>query len=163
MGGGNWGGSDSGSSSSVQETKLSKEQAAILKKREDQYQEFFFPELINMLDDTKKNTLTSNLMTSQAKQINQQSKQSQNVFAKAMAQRGLTGSGVEAQGIAAMQSAKSNTLANAFAQAQQANLNQKNTAIQLGMGMSPKPTTAAPIGTQSSSDSSSMDGGFRIM
>ena len=155
MGGG--GGGTQNSSSSTHETPLSREQAAILKKREEQYQEIFYPELKAMLKDVRGDTLTTSAMAAQTKGINQSSKSSKNVFAKAMAQRGISGSGVEAQGLAAIEGAKTNSLANAFYQAQQANTNQANTLMQLGMGMSPKPTTAAPLGSSSESSGSNFN------
>lgn len=155
MGGG--GGGDQKSSSSTKETALSKEQAFIVKQRNEQYNELFYPELKNMLKDVQGNTMTTSSMASQAKNINQSSKSSKNVFVKAMAQRGIEGSGVEAQGLAAIEGAKVNSLSNAFYQAQQANTAQKNTVMQFGTGMSPKPTTAAPLASESSSTASNFN------
>ncbi len=143
-------GSFGASQSSSRESSLSIEQGKILKAREAQYQQYFFPELIQGLNDTKGNSVTTPLMASMAGEINQQSSQSKGAFSQAMAQRGMAGSGIEAQGIASLERARGSTFADAFFKAQQANLDQKNKMLQMGGSMSPTPTQAAPMESSSS-------------
>lgn len=139
------------SSSDTSESTLSREQAKILKAREAQYQAYFFPELASGLKDTSNNTITTPLMTKMAGEINQQSSQAKGSFSQAMAQRGLAGSGVEAQGIASLDRAKTSSFADAFLNAQAANTEQKNKLIQIGAGMSPTPTQSAQLNSSASS------------
>ena len=132
--------------SQTTETALSKEQAAILKQREEQYQQYFFPELVKNLQDVSKETALTPTLQSNVQAVNQQAGSAKVQFTQDMAQRGLSGSGTEAQGLAALSNSKSNLLANAYYQAQQANQAQKNNALQLALAMSPTPTTASPLG-----------------
>lgn len=132
--------------STTTETQLSKEQAAILKQREEQYQKYFFPELVNSLQDASKETALTPTLQSNVQAVNQQAGSAKTQFTQDMAQRGLSGSGTEAQGLAALSNSKSNLLANAYYQAQQANQTQKNNVLQLALAASPTPTTASPLG-----------------
>lgn len=143
------GNSSSGSQSSFSqttETQLSKEQAAILKQREEQYQKYFFPELVKNLQEVSKETALTPTLQSNVQVVNQQAGSAKVQFTQDMAKRGLSGSGTEAQGLAALSNSKSNLLANAYYQAQQANQAQKSNALQLALAASPTPTTASPLG-----------------
>ncbi len=150
MGGG---GQSAGSSSYSTETKLSKEQAKILQKREEQYQEYFFPELIDALEETKGDTIKTSMMANQAKSINTQHQQAKQSFAQMIAQRGLDGSGVESQGMLALERGKSSALSDAYYNSETANRSQRMQVLQMGGSMSPTPTTAAPMGQSGSSSS----------
>lgn len=155
--------SSSGSQSSFSqttETQLSKEQAAILKQREEQYQQYFFPELVKNLQDVSKETALTPTLQSNVQAVNQQAGSAKVQFTQDMAKRGLSGSGTEAQGLAALSNSKSNLLANAYYQAQQANQAQKSNALQLALAASPTPTTASPLGQISYGQGSQSSSGW---
>lgn len=151
------GGGGSQSSSGVQDTALSTQQAKILKQREEQYQEHFFPEMLNMLAESKDESTTGAMMAPQASAINQSANAAKREFSTAAAQRGISGSGVELQGLAGINNASRSMLADAYYQSKQAQIQQRNTIMQMAGAMSPTPTTAAPVG-QSSSSSSAQGG-----
>lgn len=148
---GSMSGGASQSSSETKDTALSLAQTEILKKREAQYQEYFFPELINGIKDANNNTAKTAMMSQMSSQINQQSGQIKNSFAQSMAQRGLAGSGVEAQGLSSIERARGGMFSDAFFKAQLAQQEQKNNLLQMGGALSPRPTTAAPMGQESQS------------
>lgn len=141
--------SSGGTTSSTSESKLSKQQAEILKTHEAQYQQYFFPELLSGIKDASGGVNESSMMQGQARAINQQAGGAKQQFAQAMAQRGLSGTGVEAQGLSSIGNARGQALADAYYNVQQANQDQKMRYIQLGLGMSPTPTTAAPLNQSS--------------
>lgn len=147
---GSMSGGASQSSSETKDTALSLAQTEILKKREAQYQEYFFPELIKGLNDGNKTANTA-MMSQMSSQINQQSGQIKNSFAQSMAQRGLAGSGVEAQGLSSIERARGGMFSDAFFKTQLAQQEQKNNMLQMGGALSPRPTTAAPMGQESQS------------
>ena len=150
------------SQSSTYETALSKEQAAILKQREEQYQKYFFPELVKNLQEVSKETAFTPTLQSNVQAVNQQAGSAKVQFTQDMAKRGLSGSGTEAQGLAALSNSKSNLLANAYYQAQQANQAQRNNALQLALAASPTPTTASPLGQISQSSGSGSGSGLHV-
>lgn len=150
------------SQSSTYETALSKEQAAILKQREEQYQKYFFPELVKNLQEVSKETALTPTLQSNVQAVNQQAGSAKVQFTQDMAKRGLSGSGTEAQGLAALSNSKSNLLANAYYQAQQANQAQRNNALQLALAASPTPTTASPLGQISQSSGSGSGFGLHV-
>lgn len=150
------------SQSSTYETALSKEQAAILKQREEQYQKYFFPELVKNLQEVSKETALTPTLQSNVQAVNQQAGSAKVQFTQDMAKRGLSGSGTETQGLAALSNSKSNLLANAYYQAQQANQAQRNNALQLALAASPTPTTASPLGQISQSSGSGSGFGLHV-
>lgn len=150
------------SQSSTFDTALSKEQAAILKQREEQYQKYFFPELVKNLQEVSKETALTPTLQSNVQAVNQQAGSAKVQFTQDMAKRGLSGSGTETQGLAALSNSKSNLLANAYYQAQQANQAQKNNALQLALAASPTPTTAAPLGQTTQSSGSGSGFGLHV-
>ena len=152
MGSSSRGGSDS--RSETKETQLSKQQASILKEREAQYQEHFFPEMIEELKAADAGTMESTYMQGQTKAINNSSAEAQSTFTNAMNQRELTGTGTEAQGIVALSSAKSSALADAYYKTKVQGKQDKLNVLQMGGAMSPTPTTAAPMGQESTGSSS---------
>lgn len=141
-------GTQGGSYSESKESKLSIEQANILKSREEQYQAYFFPELISKLEESKKPVLQSELMQGQSKAINQSYSQGNKQFQSQMAQRGLSGSGVEAQGLSGLASAKSSALSDAHYKTATAQRDYNSQILQMGGSLSPQPTTAAPVGSE---------------
>lgn len=148
------GGQKSHSSTHTEETELSKAQAELLKQREAQYQEYFFPQLLQGLQDVSKPTALTPYFQSGVQAVNQRAAQANQQFTQDMARRGLSGSGTESQGLAALANSKSSMLANAYYQAQQANQAQKNQMLQFALSMSPTPSNAAPLRTESHTDGS---------
>ncbi len=139
------------SSSSSSETTLTRAQSELLKSREKQYQSYFFPELIGSLRDTQGDGHTSTLARKSVGDANKAFAGANQDFRTLMARRGLEGSGVEAAGLASLANAKSSALADSFMKARLANLQQKNSLLQMGGALAPTPTTAAPMASQSSS------------
>lgn len=141
----------SGSESSTVDTKLSNMQADILAKREEQYQSFFFPELINSLEDASGDTMTSSLMAGNSAGINEQSNSAKRQLLLATGKRGISGSGAELSALAKIENATGSMLSDAYNKSKLAQINQKNNMLQLGNGMSPTPTTSAQMGQESDS------------
>jgi hypothetical protein len=136
--------------SSTSDTALSNEQAAILRQREQQYQKFFFPELMREMNDAN-NPAGNSMFAQQAVQSTNQAFQGANQqFQQQAAQRGLAGSGVEIQGLASLNSARARSIGDAMAQAEMARQQKKGQLLQMGGSLSPQPTTAAPLNQQSS-------------
>ena len=163
MGGSSSSTQQSSSTSKTVETQLSKQQASILKERESQYQEFFFPELIEELEAADNGVMGSNYMNGQTKAINSASGQAQASFTNDMNKRDLTGSGTEAQGMVALSNAKSSALSDAYYKTQTQLKSDKLNALQMGGAMSPTPTTAAPMGQESSGSGSGSSRSWNIM
>jgi|GEM_PF-4806097 len=153
MGGG---GETSGSSSSSSAlSSLAAAQQTILEQREKDYENIYQPYLNGALKNAfGSNTLATNYMKTQADGINQQYNQSKTSFSQSMAQRGLSGSGAEAQGLSSLESTKGQTLANASAAAQQYQTQQQNSLLGMALGASPTPTQAAPVLSSGSSSNS---------
>jgi len=148
--GGISGGGGSGSTS-LRDTGISKKQLEILNSRESDYQSFFSPILKNQITKASGNVTDTNYMRSATQNINQQSAQSGNAFKQQMAQRGLSGSGVEAQGLASINNNRNQALGNAYYQASAKQDDQLMRYLQLGLNMSPAPTQAVPMGQRNSS------------
>lgn len=157
----------SSSQASTYESPLSKEQLAILKNRESQYQKYFFPEIVDSLADTNDTTITTPMMAQQASQINSQYKASNKALDQNMAQRGLSGtaSGVGAQLAATQERAKTSSLASSYYNTLLSNQEQKMNLLKLGAGVSPTPTTSAEYlqSSQSNSDGSGFQWGFSAL
>lgn len=142
---------ESASSSVLMESKLSKEQAKILEKREEQYQEYFFPEIINQLNESTKTGVNMPMFASTARGINASAGTAKGQLAASMAKRGIEDSGMAAAGELSIEQAKGASMAEAFFGAQLSQKQQVMNMLQMGGGESPKPTTAAPIGSDSTS------------
>lgn len=130
------------------ESALSKEQAKILKKHEEQYQQYFFPELKNQLEESKKGGEGNILFAKTAAGINDNAQTQQMKLADAMARRGIQDSGSALAGNMSIEQAKGAALANAYFNSQLQNKQKTMSILQMGMGMSPRPTTAAPVGQE---------------
>lgn len=143
----------SGQSSSSSEGPLAREQQKILKQRQEDYEKYFKKYIIEGLEQTENGIGVTSNMAQQTTGINQNYNQAKQNFSQSMAQRGLGGTGVEAQGLSALQNARSQNLANAYYTAQQQNKDEKMNYLQLALQMSPSTTTAAPVLTKSGTTS----------
>lgn len=145
MGGGRFA---SGRTSEDKMSPLASQQTRILRQREEQYQRIFAPQLFAQLQQAAAgaagNTATP-LLQQNAARINQSFQQGQGQLTQSLAQRGLAGSGLEAAGLTAMQTARSSALSDAYMQAQQAEQARLGQLLQMGGAMSPTPVTSAPI------------------
>ena len=133
------------SKSSSKESALSLTQHDIIKKRQADYEAHFKPLLIEGVNSTLNGTAEKANMAQQTFGVNQNYLQSKNNFNQSMAQRGLGGTGVEAQGLASLQNTRAQNLANAYYSAKQQNENKKLDYLQLALQMTPATSTAAPI------------------
>lgn len=152
------GGSSGGSTTTQKETELSKQQAAILKQREAQYQKYIFPELLQELEESDQETVSLPQLRQQTQAVNRASQQAESSLSQDIAQRGLSGSGVEVQALGALQQGRTSALADAYYNAQQAQEQKKINLLQMGGAMSPTPTTAAPLSTVSEAEQESQQG-----
>ena len=151
---GSGGGQQSSQSSTQQESELAKEQSKILKQREAQYQQEIFPRFLEQLKALEGPTAQTNIFQQSAKGINTAFDASKSQFSGDMAKRGLSGSGVEGMGMASMLNAKSSALGNAYGQSAIQKQQQMMQALQMGGTLSPTPTQAAPVLTDSHGSSS---------
>jgi hypothetical protein len=136
--------------SSSSESALTKQQGRILAQREQQYQQYFFPELQGMISEAKtgaNQTMQRAILTPQVNQAYEAGMQKVN---QAMAQRGLMGSGIETMANVDMGRRRAMDLNTLSQQAVLTNDQKRMNLIQLGLGMSPQTTTATPM-TQKSS------------
>lgn len=141
-------GSKSSSSSRTTETRLSNIQADILAKREEQYQQFFFPELLSDLERTT-GGLDSSMVAGQAQSLATAQGAARTGFERTLAQRGMTGSGVGLLARTKFAGQEAMQRAQFLSSAQQRNQQLRMGLFQLGLGKSPTPTQAAPMGTRS--------------
>lgn len=154
MEGSNMGGIGSaGQSSSSAEGPLAQEQQRILEQRQRDYENHYKKYIIQGLKQTDNDVAITSNMAQQTTGINQNYNQAKQNFSQSMAQRGLGGTGVEAQGFSALQNTRSQNLANAYYTAQQQNKDEKMNYLQLALQMSPSTTTAAPVLTKSGTTS----------
>lgn len=133
-------GGQSKSSSGTRESTLSRRQAQILSQRESQYQKYFFPEMVNILNDVnQRNALASKPV----RNANAAYERSLASFTNQAAQRGLTGSGFEAAGLAGLASARANAVTDAVTGAQQQDIANRMSLMQIAQGFAPTPTQSA--------------------
>lgn len=150
----------SSSKSNTSESALSREQLGILRQRESQYQQMFFPELVSGIQENSVGSETFNAgMQQRAGEVNAAFNASDRKTTQNLAQQGLLGqsSGVQAAVKASGNRARSSALAQSYYdQLTSANQNKYN-FLTLGTAMSPTPTTSAEYHSQSKSsgDSSS--------
>lgn len=142
MGGNNMGGSAAQTSQSY-EGSLAVEQRKVLSARQKDWEQHFKPIILQGIKEASDGTTEKANMAQQTYGINQNYAQSKQSFAQAMAQRGLGGTGVEAQGLSSLQNTRALNLANAYYSAQQQAKNEKMNFLQLGLQTVPSTTTTA--------------------
>lgn len=143
---GSFGGTKGSSASQTTETAMSREQTAILKQRQDQFNQFFFPELVSELQATNVQGRTTVAAQQGARDVNRAAQSATRDFRQGMAQRGLANSGVATLGEAELGRARSSALADAMYRAREANTARRMQLIQMGGSMAPTPTSAAGFG-----------------
>lgn len=143
-------GGASKSSSRTLESTLSKRQATILKKREEQYQQFFFPEMLGIVSDVN---MDNALASPQVSNANQAYETALSSFSTQAARRGLSGSGFEAVGLASLGGAKANAVSSAVSAGQQQGLANRMSLMQIAQGFAPTPTQSAQYHQKASSSS----------
>lgn len=131
----------------TKETELAKTQAQILEQREDFAKQYFFPELLNELQNNTVDKLSPQFQSMALGATQGQRQQQTNTALRSLAQRGVTG-GVQGAGLAqlgfANQQAKAQTRLKADQLARQS---RTNTLTQIASTV-PSPTTAAPYVTE---------------
>jgi len=153
------------SDSSTYSSELSQKQLKILQQREKQYQDFFFPELKNMLAENSAGSAQFNAQVgANTEQVNAAFDANKSKIQQNLAQQGMLGQagGVQAALTQANERARASALANAYAeQLNAANANKMN-ALQLGLAASPTPTTSAEYYQSSSSRTHNSSSGFGV-
>lgn len=154
--------SQGSSSSSTLDSDLSNEQLEILQNRENQYQEWFFPELKKAVANADMNSEEGKaLMGQQAQAINSSFDASARQIKQNLAQQGLLGSkgGVQASLDAQNQRAKTSALSAAYANQLGQMGTQKANLLGLGAGLMTTPTTSAQYHSTSTSNNMSQSTG----
>jgi len=147
--------SKSGSSSS--ETTLTKEQGKLLKEREKQYQAYFFPRLVGMLEEAESGKLDPGVAQAAAG-TERAFRGAQTALDRSIAQRGLQDSGVGVLGQAQLFGTKASALSNLYQTAASDQFNKRAQLLQMGGSLAPTPTTATPMKQQSSASGFSLGG-----
>ena len=135
-------------SSRQKETPLSTAQADILKSRESLYQQYFAPALIGDLQATEGAGRTADIAQGNLANVNQAYEGAKMDVGRSLAQREITG-GFQGTALAGLEIARAGAASDAINQASAQNRQQRSSLIQLGIGSSPQPTTAAPYATRS--------------
>ncbi len=148
------------------ESALSREQLGILKQREAQYQQMFFPELVSGIQQNSVGSQAFNAgMQQRAGEVNAAFNASDRKTSQQLAQQGLLGqsSGIQAAVQAASNRARSSALAQSYYdQLTSANQNKYN-FLALGTSMSPTPTSSADYHQTTKSTGKSSGSGWGIL
>lgn len=141
----------SSKSSSVQ-SSLANTQEAILKNREEIFQNYYLPEFKDFYSSLDPDSESGQAqMGLNAQQVNASYDAAQKQTDQDMARQNISGSGAHLATIAANNRARSSALASAYANQMAASTQNKGNALaQLGQ-LVPSPTTAAPVLDNSSS------------
>jgi hypothetical protein len=141
------------SASTPTETKLSRTQADILQNREQLFQRFVWPELRGELQASgAQGGQASPFQRQAAMGVNAGFQNAERQVSRSLAQRGLTGSGVEAGALSGMQNARTMALSDAMLKAQLAQRDDRLKLMQMAGAMSPQPTSATPMGSATETD-----------
>lgn len=140
------------SKSSSAQSSLADTQEAILKNREEIFQNYYLPEFKDFYSSLDPDSEAGRAQLGlNAQQVNASYDAAQKQTDQAMARQNITGSGAHLATIAANNRARSSALASAYANQMAASTQNKGNALaQLGQLM-PQTTTAAPVLDNSSS------------
>ena len=147
----------SSSYTTTKESALSKEQLKILQNREEQYNNYFFPELQKAIASTDPDSSESaSKLALQSEQINSAFQSAQKQTNQSLAQQGLLGdkSGVAASLTAKNNRARASALAQSYYNTMTDNASQKATLLGIGASLMPTPTTSAQYHQTSQTNSS---------
>jgi hypothetical protein len=126
------------------DTKLSAEQAKILKNREAMYQQYFFPAMLDELRSTEGPGQTARLAQSGLANVNKAYQGAERDVSRSLAQRELTG-GFQGTALAGLQTARAEAVAGTVNDAYLQNKQLRHGLIGMALQASPQPTTAAPL------------------
>ena len=140
------------------ESGISKEQLSILQKRQQQYNEYFLPQLLQGLESSSPGSeVFTQQMGNNVQQVNAAFDSSQAATNQIIAQHNLAGGGNGSTAAALKaqnERARASALANAYSSQLQTTNDDKQKFLQLGLGMSPQTTTAAPFHQESDAQGS---------
>lgn len=146
MGSGSKSKTKNNSVASTYASELSQAQLGILQQREQEYQKYFFPELLSGLENSDSNSEAFKAQFGKtAGEINTTFDANRQRITQGLAQQNMlnSGNGVQAALNQANERARSSALANAYAtQLANADANKQN-YLQIAAAMSPTPTTSA--------------------
>lgn len=132
--------------SSSRQSSLANTQEEILKNREEIFENYYLPEFKDFYSSLSPDSAAGSAqMGLNAQQVNASFDAAQKQTKQAMAQQGLSGSGVNLAMLAANNRARSSALANAYANQMAASTENKGNALAQFGNMVPSPTTAAPV------------------
>ena len=135
--------------SRAREGQLTQQQAAVVKKREQFFDDFFTPQFKQLTADVDR-TAGAQELQRQSADIQRTSATAKGNLQRGLAQRGLGESGLAVAGNAAIEAAQLRGLANVRPQAEAVQFQRRGQLAQTALGASPQPTTAAPILNRSS-------------
>jgi superoxide dismutase len=139
------------------ESELAKTQAAILKAREQVFQNYFLPEYKTFYDSLAPDSEAGKAqMGLTAQEINNSFDAAQKQTVQNLAQRNITQAGAGLALLAANNRARSSALANAYANQQVENNKNKLSALGVLAGTMNQTTTAAPMAQETSGWSASI-------
>ncbi|MFH1496384.1 MAG: hypothetical protein ABII82_01040 [Verrucomicrobiota bacterium] len=124
-------------------------QAEVLRSGMNKFESYWWPQMKGEMQATGGRGLQSLFAAGPVADTNRAFGAAMPMFERSMAQRGLTGSGLESMGLGQMLAARSGAVSDALQKATLANLARRQQFITMGLGMSPQPTTAAPFITES--------------
>lgn len=142
-----------GSSSKTSDSTLSKAQAAILQSREELFENFFFPEFLSAFQATKDSGFTGNLREQAIATTNKAFAGAKQGLLKDFGRRGVQGTGVAAQGLTQLHTAKARTVAELSQNAEIQRRGEQSKLFQIFQGSTPTPTQSAPFNQKSSTNS----------
>lgn len=154
--------SQNSSQSGTSESELSKEQLQILQNREQQYNQYFFPEIKNAIEENSAGSSAFNAtLSSQANNINSSYDAAQKATEQTLAQQGIDGekNGVNAALKAANNRARSSSLAQAYYNTLSSANSNKNTLLGTLGSLMTTPTNSAEYYSSSTSQGTSQSQG----
>lgn len=146
MGSGGGGKSTTYNAANTYESPLSRAQLEILKLRQQQYQQYFFPEIVKGVQQNSAGTQEfSNQLAANTAQVNAAFDQNRGKIRQNLAQQGMLGqgNGVQAALNQANERARSSALASAYSQQLASADSSRQQYLSLAAGMSPTATTSA--------------------
>jgi hypothetical protein len=156
---GSIGGGSSKQSSRSKESKLSKEQASILKRREEQYQAFFFPRISAEIGATAGDGMTNELAQTGLANVNRAYHGAKRDIARNVAQREVSGGMgelIRAKADIARADASTDVVNSAFRE----NKQMRHGLLAMAAQGMPQPTQAAPFHQRSKGSSWNARGSF---
>lgn len=150
------GGSKSSGSGGSSETSLTRAQGDLLKQREQFFQTYFAPYLIQETKAAFTPGAEAPDTAAAAGDVNRAFAPAANELNRSLAQRGVApASGANMLAQQSLQAARSSALADAYMKARSGQQGRQMQLLQMGGALAPTPTTAAPMQSSESSKSTS--------